>query len=177
MGTIVNPKITVRYRGLFDFDGLYSAVIDWAKNYGYMWNEIDYKHKIPSPRGAEQELKWEITKKVTDYIHYKILFNVHVWELTELEVEIDGKKKPLSNARIYIIMTPTLTFDWQKKFTKGKFAQKLGKIYRNLVKKKEVESLYNDQLYYRAWNLQAVIKKYFDMQTKKYAYKGYMGES
>ena len=31
-------------------------------------------------------------------------------------------------------------------------------------------------IYYRMWNLQAIIKKYFDMQTKKYAYKGYLGE-
>mgnify|MGYP006415683771 CR=1 FL=1 len=47
-----NPPITLRYHGLFDFDGMYAAVIDWAKNYGFKWHEKDYKHKVPSPSGA-----------------------------------------------------------------------------------------------------------------------------
>lgn len=176
--SITNGPITLRYGGLFDFDSLYAAVIDWAKNYGYMWHEIDYKHKVPSPAGAEQEFKWEITKKITDYIKEEIGFTVHMWDLLEVEVDVDGKKKSLSNAKIYIVMKGTLTWDWQKKFSKGgKIAKKLGDWYRGVVHKKEVESIYNDQLYYRMWNLHAILKKYFDMQTKKYAYKGYLGDN
>ncbi|MBT4935275.1 hypothetical protein HOL21_04860 [Candidatus Woesearchaeota archaeon] len=175
MGSDPLRLITLRYTGLFDFDGLYAAIIDWAKNYGYMWHEKDYKHKVPSPSGAEQEWMWEMTKNVTDYIGHKIIFTVHSWDITEIQVDVEGKKKDLTNARLYIKIQPTLIYDWQKRF-KGRFGSKLGGWYQK-VWRKDYESTYGDQLYYRVWDLHAIIKKYFDMQTKKYAYKGYLGET
>ena len=174
MGKEALPKITLRYNGLFDFDGLYSAVIDWAKNYGYMWHEVDYKHKVPSPAGAEQELKWLVKKNVTEYIHYEILITVHIWDLTEMEVEIDNKVKPLSNARLYIVIDPTVTYDWQKIGKGGKLTSKLTAWYTKLTQRDQ--DVYLDQLYYRVWNLHAILKKYFDIQSKKYAYKDYLSE-
>src|SRR3989344_8705210 len=108
MGNDVDlPPITLRYNGLFDFDGLYAAIIDWAKNYGYRWHDKAYKHKVPSPRGAEHEIEWEITKEVTEYISYTISFTVHIWDLREVEVLVDGKKKNLSNARVLMVMNGT----------------------------------------------------------------------
>src|SRR3989338_429178 len=74
------PRITLRYNGIFDFDGFYNAVTDWAKNYGFMWHESSFKHKVPSPEGAEQELAWQMTKKVTEFIEYTIIFTIHMWE-------------------------------------------------------------------------------------------------
>ena len=97
-----DKRITLRYSGLFDFDGMYAAIVDWAKNYGYMYHEADFKHKVPSPSGAEQEFKWILTKKVTEYLKYEIWITVHMWDLLEVEVEENGKKKPLSNARLYL---------------------------------------------------------------------------
>lgn len=168
------PRMTLRYNGLFDFDGMYAAVIDWAKHYGYMWQEKSYKHKVPSPTGAEQEFDWEMNIKVTDYIEYRIWFTIHMWDLTEVEVEVNGKKKSLSNARIYIVIDGFILYDWQDKFGGNKFAKKLGEWYNKLIN--PIEQQYFDQLYYRMWNLHAVLKKYFDMQSQKYVYKGYLGE-
>lgn len=169
------PRVTLRYNGLFDFDGFYAAVVDWAKNYGYMWHEARYKHKVPSPAGAEQELTWEMTKNVTDYRKEKITFDIHIWDLLEVEVDSNGRKKSLSNARIHIVIEGKFEMDWQKRFT-GRFGEKLGELYRKIMQK-EIETVYFDQLYYRMWNLHAVIKKYFDMQAEKFAYKGYLREN
>lgn len=175
MGTEPLPPITLRYNGLFDFDGMYAAVVDWAKNYGYLWHEKAYKHKVPSPKGAEQEIEWEITKNVTEYIRYSIFFNIHIWEMHDVSVVVDNKTKLLTNARMYIVISGKILYDWQGKFEKGsKFAQWLGIKYRKWTG--AVDAVYVDQLYYRMWNLQSLLKKYFDMQTKKYAYKGYLGE-
>ena len=58
-----------------------------------MWHEVDYKHKVPSAEGAEQELKWRLTKKVTEFIQYGILFTIHMWEVKDVQVE--GRKEPL----------------------------------------------------------------------------------
>ena len=173
MGRKSLPKITLRYNGLFDFDRLYSTIIDWAKTYGYMWHERQYKHKV-SGLGAEQEFIWELTKNVNEYINFKIIFEVHGWDLVELEMEQNGQKKPMTSGRIYLVMNGTLTWDWQEKFAKGRFAKLLGKWYEKITAKDI--SLYIDQLYYRMWNLHALLKKYFEMQTKKHTYKGYLRE-
>ena len=176
MGKMSMPSFTVRYNGLFDFDGMYSAIISWAKNYGYMWHENTYKHKVPSPEGAEMEWLWTMDKNVTQYISHRILITVHSWELRDVEVEIDSKKKTLTNARIYIKVDGTLKWDWQGKFGgKSRFAKWVGKAYES-VYSKELSGPIWDSFYYRLWNFQALLKKYFNMQSKKYAYKGYLGE-
>lgn len=175
MSDVPLPKITLKYDGLFDFEGLYAAITDWAKNYGFLWHESDYKHKVPSPNGAEQEMRWIIEKNVTDYIQYEITFDVHMWDMQELEIEQDGLKKPIVKARIYIIIKGKMVYDWQEKFSGSKFTEKLGDWY-NKIMQKDIESKI-DPLYYRMWNLHAIIRKYFDMQAKKYAYKGYLGEN
>jgi len=169
------PPIIIRYVGLFDYDGLYAAIMSWAKNYGYMWHEVVYKHKVPSPAGAEQEFLWIADKNVTEYIAYKIVFKVKGRNLSEIEVDVDGKKKTLTNGRMHIEISGIVTYDWQKKFGGSKMAKWLGKTYQKLYSK-DLEGIYIDNLYYRLWNLQALIKNYFDMQTKKYAYKDYLAE-
>ena len=171
-----HPIITLNYNGLFDFDGLYAAVTDWAKNYGYMWYERSYKHKVPNPKGAEQELDWLISKKVTEYIAFEVWIEIHTWDQTEVEVDVDGKKKALTNARVHLTIKGKVIYDRQGRFEKGsRFAKMLGDWYGGYIYKREIES-YWDQLYYRMWNLQAILKKYFEMQTQKFAYKGYLKE-
>ena len=175
MSTVDVPKLTLRYEGLFDFDGLYAAITDWAKNYNYMWHEVDYKHKFPSPKGAEQEFKWELTKKISEFVDYKILVTVHVWDMSEVEIDVGGRKKSLSNARVSMVMEGSFTLDRQHIFKKGRFGELFGKWYDKLFHREAAE--YYDQLFYRTQGLHAVVKKYFDMQTKKHIYKGYLGEN
>jgi hypothetical protein len=168
--------VLLRYTGLFDFDGLYAAITDWGKNYGYMWHEKMYKHKVPSPDGAEQEMTWIIDKNVTEFIKFDLLIDTHIWEMTEVEVEVNGKKKTLTKARMEIKIAGNVSYDWQGKFKGSKFKGKMLGWWRNVFFKKNFEAIYHDQLTYRVWNLHALMKKYFDMQTKKYNYKGYLGE-
>ncbi len=166
--------ITIRYNGLFDFDGLYAAITNWAKNYGFLWHEKTYKHKVFSSSSAEEELSWVMTNEVTEYIKYEIAIEVHTWDQKDVEVEANGQKKTVTSARIMMTIKSTIYTDWQKRFGSGRFAGLLGKWYEKLLT--PVESVYYDQLYYRTWNLHALIKKYFDMQKDRFAYKGYLKE-
>lgn len=170
------PTITLRYHGVFDFDGFYAAVIDWAKNEGYMWHEKSFKHKVPSPEGAEQEYDWELTKNVTEFVRYFILMSVHAWEVRDVDMEVNGRKKTMTHARLFIRMNGFVKWDWQKRFAKGgKLGKFLGEMYGKAMTRDL--AMYIDQLYYRMGGLHAIMKKYFDMQTKKYEYKRYLGES
>lgn len=170
------PTITLRYNGVFDFDSFYTAVIDWAKNEGYMWHEKTFKHKVPSPEGAEQEFDWELTKNVTEFVRYTILISIHAWEMRDVDVEINGRKKTMAKARLFVRMNGFVKWDWQKRFSKaGKFGKFLGEVYGKAMTRDV--AMYIDQLYFRMGNLHAIMKKYFDMQSKKHAYKGYLGEN
>lgn len=170
------PVITLRYNGLFDFDGWYASMVDWSKNYGYLFLESIYKHKVPSPAGAEQEYVWDLSKNVTDFVKYEIKIVGHIWDMLEVNVDVGGKQRALTNARFEIQLKGTIILDWQKRFKDGGDLGKLfSKLYWNIMSK-EIENVYVDQLYYRIWNLHSIMKKYFDMQSKAYPYEKYLGE-
>ncbi|HIG93765.1 TPA: hypothetical protein HA234_06225 [Candidatus Woesearchaeota archaeon] len=101
-----------------------------------------------------------------------------MWDLLEVEVEENGKKKPLSNARLYLWIDGKIHYGpgmFGEMYKESKFAATLGKWYDKLLSRDQDQ--YFDQLYYRLWGLHAILKKYFDMQAKKHPYKGYLGEN
>jgi hypothetical protein len=167
--------IHLRYNGLFDYDAFYAAFVDWSKDNGYLWLESIFKHKVPSPAGAEQEILWELKKNVTEFVKYEIKINAHIWDMLEVHIDVGGKQKSLTNARIDIQIQPVVLLDWQKRFQGGGMQRFFSKMYWKIMSD-EIENVYVDQLYYRMWNLQATMKKYFDMQTKAYPYEKYLGE-
>ena len=177
MDRLSSAPLYVRYTGLTDFDALYAAVIDWCKSYGYVWHETTYKHKIPSPLGAEQEWVWKLDKEVTDYIKHDIFMEAHVWDLNEIVVEKGGKEKTLSSGKFEVRIICTLVVDYKDKWRKNKFTQRLGQIYDKVILKKDIEGMYWDTIYYRVWNLHALVKKFFDMQAKWHTYKTYLKEN
>ena len=170
------PGGTIRYRGLFDWGGLYYAIGDWFKRYNYYLHEETYKHKVPSPRGAEQELHWYADIEMNEFIKFRIYVDFHLWDMTELEVVKNGKKKLLTNARIEISIHGRITWDWQGRFERNKLTRVLQGLWVKHIFRREVTSLWGDMLYYRMWNLHSYIKKKLDMQTQYHAYAGYLGE-
>ena len=166
----------IRYRGLFDWGGLYYHISDWFKRYRYTLTEEMYKHKVPTPFGAEQELEWYGDSEVNEWVKFRIYVHFHLWDMTEIEVVKDGKKKLLTNARIEITIWGNLMFDWQNKFDKNRFTRALRDLYIGYIWRRESTSVYGDMIYYRMLGLHAHIKKYLDLQTKYHAYKGYLGE-
>ncbi len=157
VGSSAGPQ-RIQYTGLFDFDGLYAAVVDWAKNYGFMWHEKDYKHKVPTARGAEQELFWILTKNVTHYYKYEINIIVHVYDMREVTIEHGGKKKTLINGRISFILSGKVHWDWQSVFKGSYIRDLMGRILiRGL--EKDLSSIHWDTLTYRILNLLNLIKQ------------------
>ena len=170
-------KFILRYSGLFDFDGLYSMMAQYLKVNRYWFHEYKYKHKVPSPLGAEQEIFWRGEKKVNEYIHYSIFLDFHLWEMTEVEVVQKGVKKTLTSAKMQINIIGFMDIDWEKRYEQSVFLQALKDFYNKYVLKRELESIYWDTLHYRCQKFLNVIKEYLDMQAKGYEYKGYLGDN
>jgi hypothetical protein len=169
--------LIIRYKGLFDFDGLYYLMVQWLKQRRYWFHEIDYKHKVPSPAGAEQEIKWEAEKKINDYMKYKMNIFLHTWDQTEVEVVKNGEKKTLTSARIEITFDGTIEIDYEKRMSKSKFWAAIADVYYKYFLKEDIESIHYDTMYYRLQRLHSLVKNYLDMGAKGFEYEGYLGDN
>ncbi len=170
------PKQTIRYKGLFDFDGLYNVIVQWMKARRYWFHETIYKHKVPSPAGAEQEITFKGDKKITEFYKYEVTVKFHLWDMTEVEVEIDGVKKTLTSARLEISLNGKMLIDFEGRYGKTNFLVELRDFMLKYILRRDIENIYEDQLYYRVIKLQGVIKDYLDMQTKGNEYAKYLGD-
>lgn len=177
LGKELNRIHVIRYTGIFDFDGLYKAMVGWLKARRYWFFEDTYKHKPGGPFGKELEIKWIAKKKVTEFYDTSMTINIHIWDLKDVEVIKEGKKIKLQKARMEIRFDADITLDYQKQWEKSSWTQALFTFYRKYIIKQEWESLWWDTIYYRLLKFHAFTKNYLDMQTKGNEYAGYLGEA
>ena len=175
--TVSPRRFIIRYKGLFDYDGLYNMMVRWIKARRYWFHEGVYKHKVPSPYGAEHEIRWTADKKVNDYIKYNMSVELHLWDINEVEIIKDGEQKTLTNARIEIIIKPILEIDYEKRMEKNKLWAAIADVYYKYFLKEDLESIYWDTIYYRAFRLHNLVKEFLDMEAKGYEYEGYLGDN
>lgn len=175
--TYETPTLIIRYKGLFDFNGLYNLMVQWMKARRFWFHEDTYKHKVPTALGAEQELLWKGNKKITEFYMQDIRIYIHLWDMTEVEVVQKGVTKKLTNARIEMIISGVVTIDYEKRWEESTFYMALLDFYRKYIAKEEIETGYTDQLYYRMYKLHAAIKEFLDMQAKGNEYAGYLGDN
>ncbi|MBD3354922.1 hypothetical protein GF361_02975 [Candidatus Woesearchaeota archaeon] len=170
-------KHRIRYKGLFDFDGLYNLIVQWMKARRYWFHETSYKHKVPLPTGAEQEISFIGTKDVTEFYEHHITIDFHIWDMTEVEMEVKGVKKTLTNARMEIIISGALNVDQQKRFDQSTLWQNVRDFFLKYIIRQDVETIWYDELRYRIYKLHNTIKEYLDMQAKGNEYKHYLGDN
>ena len=175
--TINTNQLIIRYKGLFDHDGLYNMIVRWMKTRRYWFHEEVYKHKVPSPHGAEQEFTFTGEKKISDYIMYSMRIAFHLWDMNEVEVIKDNAKRTLTNARMEIIMVSTVNVDYEKRMEKSKIWAAISDVYYKYFLKEDIESIHHDTIYYRMFKLHNAIKEFLDMGAKGNEYEGYMGDN
>ncbi|MBC8496006.1 hypothetical protein H8D36_07655 [archaeon] len=159
----------IKYKGDYDFDGLYSLVWNWISGRRYVTQEPKYKDKIDSPAGTEVEVDIVGQKKETPYVKLWIKAALHNWDFKEKEGMLHGEKKLYTGGRIQITITTDVEVDWQNNFTGSKFKEMAGKFYF-WVMKKEIETINIDAQEYEALKLEHEIKKFLKMETDTHAY-------
>lgn len=164
--------IRLRYRGIFELEGLLKKIRGWLEDDGFEFQETAYKFKTPSPAGSELELDCGGKKKISEYTEYKISFYFHIWDMKKMEIIKDGKKKNVVQARMLIEMSGTAVIDYQKRFGGSKFLQGLGDWFTKFIVGKEIDNIIEDKLYYIMYKLHRVVKEYLDMETKTNAAEG-----
>ena len=169
-GRLYTDLVQFRYEGLCDFNGMYAALVDYCKHHGYIWQEVGYKHKVPGPKGAEQEYRWKINKDVNEIVQYHVTIEAHVWDMKDVVVEVDGTKQNFTNLRLEIVFKPHIQFDHNKYFNAQKgILGMLSKLYWRSMSWQYLIT-YHDDLYYGVLNLQNILKQYCDMKSNKTVY-------
>jgi hypothetical protein len=161
---------TVRYDGVFDFDGLYKTIIEHLRKRNYWFYETLYKHKPWSPLGDELVLKWRAERKLDEYYHYTIEFEWHFLDFHHVEVIREGKKVMLTKAYFWVNIRGKADADWQgfEKEATGTFTTKLGKFFRKHVVDREYLYDYIYPLFDEVMELQELIQGFCNMEATRY---------
>jgi hypothetical protein len=165
------PPLNIKYKGVFDYDGMYKMMHAWIIHKRFLFQEDTYKDKVSTPFGNEIEIKWYAEKKVTEFVMEIIRVEFHIWDFSEVEVIKGGRKVKMAKARMEMKFFADLVLDYSKKFSKGsEFSQKLGKFYLENVIYWDWRIKYANSLEYSVYDLHTKVKKFLNMDTGSNAY-------
>jgi hypothetical protein len=158
--------LKIRYKGYFDWGGLYRLVWQWMERRKFRVHEKRYKDKFDTPLGAEIEVDVWGEKEVTEYYKYKISVNYHLWESKEVPVTVDGKQVNRMRGRMQVDIQGQVITDWQKKYKEDNIMHKLMKTFLNdVVLKYEIDIKHIDPFDKELHALDAEIKKFLKIEA------------
>lgn len=159
---------TLRYKGVFDFDGMTTYLINWFKKRDFQINEKKHKHKMSCPHGFEVEWNIEAFKKIDDYYKHYTITKMHLWDAYQVDAVKDGKKIKLWSARIEIKTQFKVECDYQGRWEKKPWLKKLRNFYDQYIIKKEIIAKHADPLYFKLLELHTELKKFIGMESTTY---------
>ena len=163
----------IKYSGIFDLDNLYRTIHEWVVDQRFYFQEDEVKHKVPSPAGAEQDYLFTGWRNINEYARFNIMVHIKLYDLKEVEVIKEGRRKILSKSRLRIYVSGNVELDYKNRFEKNKFLLALRKFYNKYILKEGegiIGGVWWDQLYYHLNKLTTVIKEFLDMESKGNAY-------
>jgi hypothetical protein len=162
-------EIEIRYKGVYDLDGIYKTIRGWldARRYDYMENI--HKDKSTNPWGNEVEWEMKPELKVDGFIKYEIYIRTKFYDVKEFESIQHGHKRMVTDGRFWIEITGLVRFDYKDKF-ESNFAKNLlelliKRIFWRYYRVHHIEKLYKDM-----FNLHLELKKFMKMETAFNAY-------
>jgi len=156
------PTLTIKYSGMFDFDGLFTMITKWFKEKGFIYSEHTYKHSLAAPF-AEEEIGMSGEKEVTPFISFKIEVEMKLWNMKETTAMYKGEKKKLLTGRIQIKITGAVEIDYQKWFAKSKVWRIVADFFYKHIMKRTIEEKWEDDLFTLMTKLHSKIKNFLEM--------------
>ena len=153
----------IKYKGTYDWQGLYQMMWQWMVRHRYRVHEDRYREKHGSPLGGDLKMEMHGEKEVTDYIKYYIELYFRVYDLKEFDVVVNGKTKKMTNGRIWIRVKGHYQLDYSNRFKGNKFLEALGRGY-DKVQQKFIELKVEDDLHYHIYDQHAAIGTFLGMQ-------------
>jgi hypothetical protein len=161
---VTTPTSTIKYVGFVDERKLLTTIRAWLISDGFEFKEPTYKNKT-SAEGLDIEIKIQGEKKVTSYVKYWIDIQMWIREIKEVPVVKDGVQQLAKEGKVWIETSGYLELDWQNRFGGSKFLQALQDIYHKAILKKTIEVKWWDNLYYKIYKLNSVIRNTLGFET------------
>ena len=132
-------KEKVEHSGYFDFKGFYSFAHSWLKEENYDIEEEKYAETI-SGNSKSINFEWKATKTLSDYFKHELKMRFEVRDLTDVEVEVDGKKKKMNKGKIGVEVKGNLIRDPQSKWDITPWYRFLRDVYNKYIIASRVQS-------------------------------------
>lgn len=155
----------VKYTGIWDFKQIYRFLYDWFSDHGYKIIEKGYTEKIKAD-GKEIEVKWEATRKISDYFKFLIKVDWLILGMTETEVQKEGVKMKINKGYIELKIAAVLIKDYEHRWESSAFLKFLRGIYDRYIIKGRIES-YEDKLLAEVDELVAQSKSFLAIEGKQ----------
>ncbi len=158
-------KEKVEHSGLFDFPGLYSYSYTWFKDKSYGVNEDKYSEKI-SGNKRDLTVEWKATKKLSDYFKIEISVKFEITEMTEVEVEIEGKTRKMNKGKVTVEFKGTLIKDYDGKWETSAFSKFWRDVYNKYVIPSRVFEI-NNKVESDVRELKEELKAYLELSARR----------
>jgi hypothetical protein len=155
---------SIKQKGYWNYTDLYNFCFNWLKDEGYKLKEKEYIEKISS-FGKEIILKWEASKKITDYFQHVIKVEWHILGMKDAEVEQDGKKVDTNKGEVKITIKADLVRDYEERWEDRPFYKFLRGIYEKYIIRSTREE-YEDDLEDKAKEYIKEIKAFLNLSGR-----------
>jgi hypothetical protein len=133
-------KEKLEHSGLFDFGELYSFAFMWFKDNEYGVNEDKYSEKVKGD-AKEVVIEWKAFKKLSDYFKIEHALKFEIKNMTEVEVEIEGKRKKMNKGDLTLEIKATLIKDPDSKWESPPFYRFWRDVYNKFIIPSRVNSM------------------------------------
>lgn len=126
-------KEKFKYAGLGDFKEAYKFARDWFWKEEFNLIEESYTEKV-SGSAKDLEIDWVATKKVTDYFKIAIKVKWRIFGMSDVEVEIDGRKKKMNKfVELGMELKGVLEKDYSSKWGTSAYEKFFKDLYQKYV--------------------------------------------
>ncbi|MGB9675245.1 MAG: hypothetical protein ACP5IJ_01310 [Candidatus Nanoarchaeia archaeon] len=136
----------LQYSGVFNFEEFLEHARSWLS-----WRKFDIEEKRFEEKvklGREYKIWWYAVKCIDEYSAIRIVFELSITDVIDVEVQIDKKKKKMQKGDINIYITSELITDRQDYWTQNAFFSFLRGFYDRYIYASTIDKLKGE-----AWNL------------------------
>lgn len=158
-------KEKVEHSGVFDFPSFYSYAHTWFKEEYFGVDEEKYAEKTDGSK-RDIDIEWKAAKDVTDYFKFEYKIKFEIRGLTDVEVEIDGKKKTMNKGKVTVEITGTLIMDRDSKWDTSPFSRFMRDVYNKYIIPSRVDEMKN-KVSKNAVEFKEELKAFLDLTARR----------
>ena len=167
----------IRFKGVWDMQDLYEFMINYLREKKYKFHEKVYKHKHPSPFGAERQYVWQAVKDETDIYKFIMDIYIHTYDAQDIQVKTkDGEIKTFTKGRIWLEFGGGLEMYTDDRWAQKSFWANVRMFINNhLMRKKHGWDVWDLFIYREMQKLIWLTRRRLKMEYDEYEQKYWTG--